>query len=126
MITVSPVLQSKQNKKVKFLSGSATLGKTILPVRVTSRSDMYVPLSDDKHQFVRDSSLCTLEILDNIRDKFFSDNLFSNKFFSNKKYFSQIFSWTEFCLRLVEHLTCNREVVGSMPAWVSLTFSSTV
>ena len=22
----------------------------------------------------------------------------------------------------VEHLTCNREVVGSMPAWVSLTF----
>ena len=26
----------------------------------------------------------------------------------------------------VEHLTCNREIVGSMPAWVSLTFSSTV
>ena len=26
----------------------------------------------------------------------------------------------------IEHLTCNWEVVGSMPAWVSLTFSSTV
>ena len=26
---------------------------------------MYMPLSDDKHRFVRDSSLCTLEIQDN-------------------------------------------------------------
>ena len=28
--------------------------------------------------------------------------------------------------QMVEHLTHNQEVVGSMPAWVSLTFSSTV
>ena len=28
--------------------------------------------------------------------------------------------------QMVEHLTRNREVMGSMPAWVSLTFSSTV
>ena len=28
--------------------------------------------------------------------------------------------------QMIEHLTCNWEVVGSMPAWVSLTFSSTV
>ena len=27
---------------------------------------MYIPLSDDKHRFVRDSSLCALEIQDNI------------------------------------------------------------
>ena len=32
---------------------------------------MYVPFSNDKHQFVRDSSLCTLEMRDNVRDKFF-------------------------------------------------------
>ena len=42
-----------------------------------------IPLSDDKHRVVRDSSLCTLEIRDNIWDKFFSD----------KKLFSQ----AEFC-----------------------------
>ena len=42
---------------------------------------MYIPLSDDKHRFVRDSSLCALEI---------RDNLFPTKFFSQ----------TEFCLGL--------------------------
>ena len=51
---------------------------------------MYVPLGDDKHRFVRDSSFCTLEIQDNIRDNFFSDKIV----FPTKNYFM------EFCLGL--------------------------
>ena len=46
---------------------------------------MYVLLSDDKHRFVRDSSLCALEILDNVRDNFFSDNFFFQQILSPSK-----------------------------------------
>ena len=59
---------------------------------------MCIPLSDDKHRFVRDSSLCALKIQDNVQDKFFSEIFFLTEFFSNKKYFSQILSLTEFYL----------------------------
>ena len=51
---------------------------------------MYIPLSDDKHRFVRDSSLRTLEIRNNVRD-----NFFLTKFFFQQK---NIF--LGFCLRL--------------------------
>ena len=62
---------------------------------------MYVPLSGDKHRFVQDSSLCTLEIQDNIRDKFFSDNFFCDNFFLGLNFTSEwILSWTKFCLGL--------------------------
>ena len=62
---------------------------------------MYIPLSDGKHRFVRDSSKTTLEIWDNIQDKIFSDNLFfPTKFYFWQKIFSQIFSRIEFCLGL--------------------------
>ena len=44
---------------------------------------LYIPLSDDKHPFVWDSSLCTLEIWDNVRDK----NIFWQFFFSTKIFF---------------------------------------
>ena len=57
---------------------------------------MYIPLSDDKHRFIRDSSLCALEIQDN----FFLTIFSRRNFFLTGKYFSQIFSWTEFCLGL--------------------------
>ena len=41
---------------------------------------MYIPLSDDKHRFLRDSSLCALEIRDNVRDNFFPKNFFFLRF----------------------------------------------
>ena len=43
--------------------------------------DMYIQPSDDKHRFVQDSSLCALEIRDNIQDNFFSDTFFPANFF---------------------------------------------
>ena len=66
---------------------------------------IYVPLSDDKHQFVRDSSLWALSVWEKIRDKYFLTKLF----FPTKKFFLGFFlglhfvsdcilSWTEFCL----------------------------
>ena len=60
---------------------------------------MYVLLSDDKHWFVRDNSLCALVIQDNVQDKFFQTIFFLKNFFPTKS-FCQIFSRTEFCLRL--------------------------
>ena len=44
-----------------------------------------IPLSDDKHQFVQDSSKSALEIQDNVQNKFF---------------LTKFFSLTEFCLGL--------------------------
>ena len=67
---------------------------------------MYIPLSDDKHWFVRDSSLCALEIQDNVRDNFFLTIFFEDKnFFQQKIFFSDFFldwilSWTGICLGL--------------------------
>ena len=72
---------------------------------------MYIPLSDDKHRFVRESIICALEIQDNILVNFFSYNFFSDNFFSDKKSLflrlflrlnfvsDQILSRTEFFLR---------------------------
>ena len=52
---------------------------------------MYVPHSDDRHQFVRDSSKSTLEIRDNVQDKIQSEkkseNFFSDKFFFQRRCF---------------------------------------
>ena len=55
-----------------------------------------IPLSDDKHRFVRDNSKSALEIHNDIQDNFFPDKIF----FLTKKSFSLIFSQTEFCLGL--------------------------
>ena len=52
---------------------------------------MYIPLSDDKHRFVRDSSKSALEIQDNVQHSFLL-----TIFFLTKKFFSR----TGFCLGL--------------------------
>ena len=78
---------------------------------------MYIPLSDDKHQFVRVSSKKRTGNLrqNSVHDKLnhrqksaqekIQEFIFPTKFFSNKNYFSneffsnsQILSWTEFVL----------------------------
>ena len=68
--------------------------KLPVAVRIAYNCGVYIPFSDDKHQFVRDSSLCTLEMRDNVRNNFFVN------FFFFQQNVSLIFSWTEFCLGL--------------------------
>ena len=64
---------------------------------------MYIPLSDDQHRFVRDSSLCALEIRDNVRANFFP----------TKNLFLEIFLGTEFCfgLHTAVYFVCNHLIL---------------
>ena len=84
--------------KLRSMIANLSLGDQFIgyPMNCPSPS-MYVPLSDDKHWFVQNSSLCAMDIQDNIWDKFFSDNFFSDKDFF---FLDWILSQTEFCLRL--------------------------
>ena len=68
--------------KLRSMIANLSLGDQFIgyPMNCPSPS-MNVPLSDDKHWFVQNSSLCAMDIQDNIWDKFFSDNFFSDKDF---------------------------------------------
>ena len=57
---------------------------------------MYIPLSDDKHRFVRQLTLHTGNLRQHLRQFIFL--LFLTKFFSRQNFFSGILSWTQFCL----------------------------
>ena len=62
----------------------------------------YMPLSDDKHRFVRDTYFAHWKSETTSETFFFSGQNFfpDKKFFPDKIYFSRVVSRTEFCLGL--------------------------
>ena len=73
-IYLSVVYVQFVNNFVKNVQITSSQQQYVIPVQHLCGT--YIPLGDNKHQFVRDSSLSALDIQDNVQDKFFSDNIF--------------------------------------------------
>ena len=96
---------------------------------------MYVPLSDDKHQFVRENSKkvhwkseTKFSLRQNLRI------FFRQKFFPDKnspppqnllKKHSWILSWAEFCLGLHTAVVFRMQLFNSFVCWCSNKFDDT-
>ena len=57
----------------------------------TEMCNLHHMLKNTHDRFVQDSSLCALEIRDNVRDKFFMTTFFSGKFFFQQNFFLRFF-----------------------------------